>query len=70
MGLQESRGKLSRSFKDLMALWANTKISWNDVNSERFEQTILDPLQMDLRNAAGAMDQMAVLLTQIRHECE
>jgi hypothetical protein len=70
MGLQESRGKLGSSIRDLMNLWANTKLTWNDVNSERFEETFLRPLELDLRNAAGAMDQMAALLSQLKRDCE
>ncbi len=70
MGLQESRGKLARSMKDLMALWSATKVSWNDANSEQFEEKYLRPLEMDLRVAASAMDEMASLLTTVKRECE
>jgi hypothetical protein len=70
MGLQESRGKLGSSMRDLMNLWSNTKLTWNDVNSARLEENVLRPLELDLRNAAGAMDQMAALLSQLRRDCE
>ena len=70
MGLQESRGKLGSSMRDLMNLWSSTKLTWNDVNSARLEENVLRPLELDLRNAAGAMDQMAALLSQIRRDCE
>jgi hypothetical protein len=70
MGLAESKGKLSSSMRDLMNLWSNTKLTWNDVNSEKFEETFLRPLELDMRNAAGAMDQMSALLSQLKRECE
>jgi hypothetical protein len=70
MGLQESRGKLASSMRDLMALWSSTQVHWNDANSQRFEETFLKPLEMDLKVAASAMDQMSALLSQIRRECE
>lgn len=70
MGLQESRGKLTGGMRDLMALWANTKVYWNDANSERLEQTFLQQLEMDLRTTASAMDQMSALLAQIKNQCE
>lgn len=70
MGLPESRGKLGRSMRDLLALWSTTKMSWNDANAERFEQEFLQPLEADVRTAANAMDQMSSLLSQIRHQCE
>jgi hypothetical protein len=70
MGLAESRGKLGSSTRDLMNLWSNIKLTWNDVNSERLEETFLRPLELDVRNAAGAMDQMSALLSQLKRECE
>jgi hypothetical protein len=70
MGLQESRGKIGSGMRDLMALWSNTQVHWNDVNSHRLEETILRPLEMDVRVATSAMDQMASLLSSIKRECE
>jgi hypothetical protein len=70
MGLQESRGKIARSMRDLMGLWANTKVHWNDVNSEQFEEKFLRTLEQDVRIAASAMDEMASMLTRIKAECE
>ena len=70
MGLQESRGKVSRSMQDLMALWASTQVHWNDGNSQAFDDRYLKPLQMDVRVATAAMDEMASLLTTIKRQCE
>jgi hypothetical protein len=70
MGLQESRGKITRSMQDLRSLWASTQVHWNDSNSQAFEGKYLKPLEMDVRVAAAAMDEMAVLLVKIRRECE
>jgi hypothetical protein len=70
MGLAESRGKLGSSTRDLLNLWANTKLVWNDVNSEKLEETLLRQLELDVRNAASGMDQMSALLSGLRHECE
>lgn len=70
MALQDSRAKLSRGIRDLMELWAATKLQWNDANSASFEENILRPLQMDLRTAGNAMDQMASLLSKIQHQCD
>ena len=70
MGLQESRGKIAGSMRDLMTLWANTKMVWNDANSEKLEKGILHMLEMDVRVTASAMDQMAALLSSIRQQCE
>ena len=69
MGLQESRGKIASSTKELLSLWGNTKLQWSDSNAQQFEEGVLRPLEMDVRSAAQAMDQMAALLTSIRREC-
>jgi hypothetical protein len=70
MGLQESRAKIGTAIRDLRSLWSNTKVYWTDANSERFEEEFLQPLEMDVRTAANAMDQMGTLLSQIRRQCE
>jgi hypothetical protein len=70
MGLEESRGKIGRGMRDLMTLWSSTQVHWNDDNTKNFEDKYLKPLEMDIKVAAGAMDQMAALLSQIRRECE
>ena len=69
MGVHEGRGQLSRGIRDLMNRWYETKSSWDDTMSRNFEKHYLFNLEMDLRNALGAMDHMAVLLQQVRHEC-
>ena len=70
MGVYESRGQLAKSMKDLTDRWSDTKMDWDDVVSENFEKRFLAPLEADLRNATGAMDHMAQLLTQIRRDCQ
>jgi hypothetical protein len=70
MGLQESRAKIGTAIRDLRSLWSNTKVYWTDVNSEKFEEEFLAPMEMDVRTAANAMDQMGQLLAQIRRQCE
>ncbi len=70
MGVYEARGSLEKAMKDLMVKWTQTKASWDDPMSRAFEERFLAHLQMDMRNAVGAMDQMAVLLQQAYHECE
>lgn len=70
MGVYEGRGTLGKALKQLEAKWIETLSNWDDVRAKEFEQRFLAPLQLDLRNAVGAMDQMAVLLTKIHSECE
>lgn len=70
MGVYESRGQLAKLMKELNDKWADTRIDWDDVVSDSFEKRFLVPLETDLRNALGAMDSMALLLSQIRRECQ
>ena len=70
MGVNEGRGTLARAMKDLLQRWQDTKADWDDSVAKRFEQERLLMMEQDLRSAVGAMDTMAVLLGQIRRDCE
>jgi len=70
MGVYEGRGQLGKSIKELLNVWNDTKMTWKDGNSERFEKRHLVPLEMDLRAATGAMDVMSQLLSAIKRDCE
>ena len=69
MGVHEGRGLLSKSIKELMLRWDEARMSWDDVRAREFENSFLEPLQMDLKNAVSAMDHMAILLQQVRSAC-
>lgn len=69
MGVYEGRGQLSKSLKELMNLWLETRAAWKDANADRFEKKHLLPLEMDLRNAVSAMDVMSQLLSAIKRDC-
>jgi hypothetical protein len=69
MGVHEGRANLNKGLKNLLMQWAEAKSQWEDVQSKKFEQKYIDPLQQDLKIATSAMDQMAVLLAQARHDC-
>lgn len=70
MGVYEGRGQLAKAMKTLMLRWVETKGLWDDARSDDFEKTYLQPLEMDMRNAVGGMDHMAIVLHQIRRDCE
>ena len=70
MGMHEARGTLAKSFKELTNRWRNTRAQWDDAQAEHFEQTYLLNLESDLKVAASAMDQMSILLNQVRRDCE
>lgn len=70
MGVYEGRGQLGKGMKELLAAWMETRQSWKDQNADRFEKKHVQPLEMDLRAAVGAMDTMSQLLAQIKRDCE
>jgi hypothetical protein len=70
VGLHESRGNLTKAFKELMLRWGDTKAGWDDARSEQFEQQYLMELENNLRLAGSAMDQMGILISQARRDCE
>jgi hypothetical protein len=70
MGVYEGRGQIAKSIKDLMQQWTETRRNWDDVMSEQIEKECLIPLEMDVRNAVGAMEHIAQILQQIKAECQ
>lgn len=70
MGVYEARGQLSKALKDLMLRWNEAKMDWDDAAARAFENSVLEPLQRDAKNAASAMDSAAETLQQVRRECE
>ena len=70
MAMHEARGTLTKGWKDLTTRWQEARAQWDDAQSEHFEQTYLLNLESDLKVAAAAMDQMAVLINQIKRDCE
>ncbi|HEX4123261.1 MAG TPA: hypothetical protein VHY37_00935 [Tepidisphaeraceae bacterium] len=69
MGVYEGRGQLGKSIKLLLRRWEEAKSDWDDSVSKNFEKTYLLPMELDLRNAVGAMDHMAQVLAQVRRDC-
>ena len=69
MGVHEARGNLSKAFKELMLRWQETRSQWDDAQAEQFEETVLRTLESDLRTANSAMDQMGILLNQVKRDC-
>lgn len=70
MSVYASRGQISKAMKNLQMRWQETRGDWDDPVSRAFEKDFLEPLEMDVKNAMGAMDQINGLLQQARKECE
>jgi hypothetical protein len=70
MGLYEGRGNLNKGFKDLTLRWQATRQDWDDSVSEEFEKTYIEPIEMALRTAISAMDQVAQVLSRVDRDCK
>jgi hypothetical protein len=70
MGVYEGRGQLAKGIKELNQKWGETKMAWTDSKAEEFEKRYIQQIEADLRQAVTAMEHMAGVLNQCRHECE
>lgn len=70
MSLLESRGALSKSFKDLSNRWAEIRSCWQDAQADVFEREYLFLIESEVRRASAAMDHLNVVLVKIIKECE
>lgn len=69
MGVYEGRGQISKSMKELMQSWTEARREWDDDASRRIEKEMLHPLELDVRNAVGAMEHIAQILAQVKADC-
>lgn len=70
MGVHEGQGQLSRATKDLVRRWAELKGVWTDANAKRFEEAVLVPIEMEVKNASASMAHMAMILNSARRDCQ
>ena len=70
MGVHEGQGQLSRATKDLLRHWAGLKGVWTDANAKRFEEDVLVPLEVEVRNASASMAHIASVLSAARRDCQ
>lgn len=70
MGVYEGRGQLSKALKNLMLRWVEARSGWDDAASRHFEEKFIQPIELDLKNAVGAMDHMASVLSSVKRDCQ
>ncbi len=70
MRLDTGRGMLYEALQTLQAHWDETDRYWQDAMRIQFVEQVWEPLQQQVGSALEAIDQMQVILNQMRHECE
>ena len=61
---------LGESTKMLQTQWQQTRSTWTDAKSLEFEKTYLEPLPALVAKASQAVEELNVLLSKLRHDCE
>jgi hypothetical protein len=63
------RAKLHNQLKDLNARWQELRGSWDDPVRKEFEEGHWAELDARVRTVLRAMEQLATVMTQVRHDC-
>ena len=65
-----TRSQIYDAQKTARARWDGTEADWDDVVRREHGEKVVRPLDEAVSDALRAIDQLAVVFTQIRHECE
>jgi hypothetical protein len=65
-----SRSQLYDAQKTARARWEQTAGLWGDAPRREFEETVWVPLDEHVSAVLRAVDQLSVIFTQARHDCE
>lgn len=65
-----TRSQLYDAQKTARAHWAATGDEWDDAVRREHGEQVVEPLDQTVSDTLAAIDQLAGLFTQIRHECE
>ncbi len=65
-----SRSQLYDAQKTARARWDAASEAWNDAARREFEEQVGLPLDALVSEALRAVDQLSVLFTQVRQDCE
>ena len=70
MSTKGSASILVQAVKDLKIEWQQTKALWRDVKAQEFEQKYIETIPDHVVRAVTAMEEIDVLLSKVRKDCE
>jgi hypothetical protein len=70
MTLTTGRTKLVEALKVLTVRWEDARDGWDDQAGRDFEATYVEPIAPQVQAAVRAIDRLAAVIGQMRHECE
>lgn len=65
-----NRSQVYDAQKTARMRWDTTADVWSDAVRAEFESQVWEPLDGTVSELLRAVDQLSVLFTQVRHECE
>jgi hypothetical protein len=70
MTLTTGRAKLVEALKTLTVRWEAARDGWDDVAGRDFEEHHIEPIAPQVQAAVRAIDRLAGVIAQMRHECD
>jgi hypothetical protein len=70
MTLTTGRSKLVDALKVLTVHWEAARDGWDDTAGRQFEESYVEPIAPQVQAAVRAMDRLASVISQMRHDCE
>ena len=70
MSLAESRGQITKAYRDLQTRWERAHGEWNDGQAEQFEKQYLLHFEAQVRKTLSALDHMNIVLLKTVKDCE
>jgi hypothetical protein len=70
MGVYEGRAQLGLACRQLLAAWQRTREAWDDANARQLEQRLVQPVEMQTRDAQAAMEQISAAIQAARRDCQ
>jgi hypothetical protein len=61
---------LGEATKVLLTDWQQTRATWSDAKSLEFEKIYLEPLPALVAQVSVAVEELNLLLSKVRHDCE
>jgi hypothetical protein len=70
MSTRVSASNLGQILKDYILQWQDTRTYWRDAKSAEFEHKYLEKLPGYVQTTRNVMEEMDVLLSKLKRDCE
>lgn len=67
--LSAATGRLRDAVDVIQAAWAETRVHWNDGNSQKLDEKHMRPIGSDFVTASAAIQSLADVLARAEREC-